>query len=154
MEGTDRELLHDNPLNVKIEPMEDQALASTTVTPQTSKTESSTPRWQSPTLIRTVVEAISLIAFSQVLWRYMQYTREHKSNTHENCMANAQILYERGLAQCNADAARRLRGGALGMNWLEAVAAMVLFAGCQYLVWLAQGWLIVRICFIMNKNKA
>jgi hypothetical protein len=29
MEGTDRKLLHDNPLNVKIEPMEDQALTST-----------------------------------------------------------------------------------------------------------------------------
>jgi hypothetical protein len=102
-----------------------------------------------------IVQGLSLVAFLALLVPYVNYSRTNKALVHESCKAKAQTLYENNLAQCDADSSRSLslRGGVLGLSWAEMIAFIAVGGGCQYLVWLLQGWVIVRTFFVNDQER-
>ena len=106
-----------------------------------------------PNAGQLTIQLLSILAFCGLLIPYMQYSRAKKSANHEICKQDAQTLYENNLAQCEVKAATSLRGGALGLNWVEMGLVMAIAAAWQYAVWFAQDWLIVRISFLEKDHK-
>jgi hypothetical protein len=76
-----------------------------------------------------------------------------KAARHEICKKDARTLYENNLAQCDARATASLRGGALGLNWLEIAMVLATAVAWYYVTWLAQEWLAARISFLKNDHK-
>lgn len=109
--------------------------------------------WLSPNIIRAIVQLLSVLAFAALLVPYTQYSRMKKENVHETCKTTAQQLYESNVARCDANAARNfsLRGGVLGLSWLEIAAIMGAAFAWQYLVKFLQGWAVDAMNLIKNR---
>ncbi|KAJ9613148.1 hypothetical protein H2200_003089 [Cladophialophora chaetospira] len=108
-------------------------------------------RYMTPNTIRLLLQILSVLTFCGVLIPYMQYSKAKKAAIREICKQDARILYENNLDRCEVKAATGLRGGALGLNWLEMGMVVIVAVAWQYAMWFAQGWLILRISFL-KKN--
>ncbi len=110
-------------------------------------------RYMTPNAIHLTLQILSIITFCSLLVPYMQYSRAKKAANNEICMQDAQTLYVNNLTQCEVKTATSLRGGVLGLNWVEMALLMAVAAVWQYAAWFAQGWLIVRISFLKKDCK-
>ncbi|OCT44656.1 hypothetical protein CLCR_06487 [Cladophialophora carrionii] len=83
----------------------------------------------------------------------MKYAGAKKAARHEICKKDARTLYEKNLAQCDVKAAISLRGGALGLNWLEVGMVTATAVAWYYATSMAQGWLAARIPFLKKGQE-
>ncbi|KIW63939.1 hypothetical protein PV04_08902 [Phialophora macrospora] len=144
----------------KIVPVEAPAEALLTGEPSSAELESklaarSKPyqQWLSPTALHIIIPLLSIVSFCGLLVPYTQYTRVNKAVQHEICKEDARTLYENSLAQCDVKATTSLRGGALGLNWLEIGMVVATAVAWCYVTWLAQRWLVVRISSLRKDHK-
>ncbi|EXJ55436.1 hypothetical protein A1O7_08363 [Cladophialophora yegresii CBS 114405] len=110
-------------------------------------------QWLSPNALQVFIQLFFIVTFCSVLYPYMKYAGAKKAAKHEVCKKDARTLYENNLAQCDVKAAISLRGGALGLNWLEMSMVIATAVAWYYLTWLARGWLGVRTPFLKKDHK-
>ncbi|EXJ75210.1 uncharacterized protein A1O5_01906 [Cladophialophora psammophila CBS 110553] len=107
-----------------------------------------------PNAIHIALQLFSVIAFCALLFPYLRYTRSKKAAVHEICKQNARSLYESRLALCDARAATDFSFyGALGLHWLEFGTMLLVAVAWHHVVWLFQGWVMMRICLVKNDCK-
>ncbi|ETI20984.1 hypothetical protein G647_07327 [Cladophialophora carrionii CBS 160.54] len=110
-------------------------------------------QWLLPIAVQVVIQLLFIVTFCSLLVPYMKYAGAKKAARHEICKKDARTLYEKNLAQCDVKTAISLRGGALGLNWLEVGMVTATAVAWYYATWMAQGWLAVRIPFLKKGQE-